>query len=212
MTQLLNLTLGALLALMSATFLDWKKRRREKKEAAGHLGVIVLMQLNRLIAQCAAVAGDDGTAYGRPAGRMESGEEYYMPQTENPVLELDQLKVEWRSISPNTMYAIHRIPAQLAEIESLLSFEADQEGPPYDIWISLRQEKYAGLGIAVAALSEQLRSETNLPEVTDRQWKPEEFLEERYTALLKRREEQEERQSALIAELSPPPPITTSNS
>lgn len=208
MTQLLNLILGAVLALLSATFLDWRKRQREKEEAAGHLGVLVLTQLDRFISQCAAVAGDDGTAHGHPAGRMENGEEYYSAQNKEPVLELDQLKVEWRSISPNTMYAIHRIPIQLTEIESFLSFEADQEGPPYDGWISLRQEKYAGLGVAVAGLSEQLRAETKLPEVTDRQWKPEEFLEERYASLLKRRKEREEAQSAWIAGLSPPSPNT----
>ncbi|WP_243737964.1 hypothetical protein [Xanthomonas oryzae] len=90
-------------ALLSATFLDWRKRQREKEEAAGHLGVLVLTQLDRFISQCAAVAGDDGTAHGHPAGRMENGEEYYSAQNKEPVLELDQLKVEWRSISPNTM-------------------------------------------------------------------------------------------------------------
>lgn len=103
---------GVVMGWLLAQLADIWKRGRERKADAAYLGATVLIQLERFIHGCASIAGDDGMAYGRPAGRTDDGEEYYVAQTKIPELTWDGVKVEWKSIDPILMYTILSIPLE----------------------------------------------------------------------------------------------------
>ncbi|WP_052759239.1 hypothetical protein [Xanthomonas phaseoli] len=193
MSEVIAAIVGALIVWLSTSFNEKAKRAEEKRANAAHLGVVVLTLIEKFISGCAAVAGDNGTVHGSPAGRFDNGEEYYVPQTEIPTIDFTDIKVEWRSISPALMYSIHRIPLERAEALSVIEHVADNDFPPYDEYIVARQEKFAELGMAVIQIAEQLRTEAGLPPKPERPWSSEQYLLERLTELRQAQVEREAR-------------------
>lgn len=177
---------GVLVGWILSQLTDWRKRNREKKADAAYLAASVLIALDRLISGCAEVAGDEGTSYGRPAGRTEDGEEYYIPQKPIPKLSWDGLKVEWKSIEPNLMYSILSIPLELAEAEDYLEGVAEHDDPPHDGYISARQIRFAELGVMVTEIARKLRFEAGIPARPTKEWNAESYLRRRLQVLQER--------------------------
>ncbi|MEN5060682.1 hypothetical protein [Luteimonas sp. TWI1416] len=201
MADLVSTVVGGALVLTATFVMEKTKRFWAKKENSGHLGVVVLIQLERLIADCAAVVGDDGTSSGQMF-RDGNGEEYYMPQVKLPTFELGGLGVEWRSISPSLMYEIHAIPLALDEAKAYLDFYSDHDFPPYADYMFERQLKFASLGIQILGTTERLRSETKIPARPARDWTPESYLLERHKSLTEQQEASQAAQAQSWKELS----------
>jgi len=187
---------GVIVGWLLAQLADMWKRRRERKAEAAFLGATALIQIERLIQGCAAVAGDDGTAFGRPAGRTDDGQEYYVPQTHTPELSWDGLKVEWKSVKPDLMYAILSLPLELAEAKDYLQVVSDYDDPPYDSYIAARQLRFAELGVMAADLAASLRLATGLRARAVREWNPETFLRNRLEEFRDREEQRALRQQS----------------
>ena len=179
MSEVIAAVLGALVVWGTTYFMERRKLNWARQENAAHLGVVILVLLERFIADCAKVAGDDGTSQGRPAGQHADGEEYYTPQTSIPALNLDDLEVEWRAISPGLMYAIHSIALEVTEAEEHLEDVSDNDFPPYDWYMNARQHQFAKIGVSVADIARQLRNETGIPERPEKEWNAEAFLRDR---------------------------------
>lgn len=186
MSEVIAAVMGALVVWVTTYFMERVKINWARGENAAHLGVVVLVLLERFIADCAKVAGDDGTAYGQPAGRYENGEEYYVPQTEVPKLALDGLKVEWRAISPSLMYAIHSISLDITEAEEYLGHVANNDAPPYGEYMGSRQHEFAKLGVKVSGIAQSLRTETGIPSRPPKEWDAESYLRERLSVFVER--------------------------
>lgn len=191
MSEVLAAVLGALIVWATTFFMEARKKLWAKRENSAHLGVVVLVLLEGFIAECAKVAGDDGTVMGQPAGRHDSGEEYYLAQTEIPKLDLGDLKVEWRSISPNLMYSIHSIPLYVTEALEYLSDVSDNDFPPFDAYIFSRQKRFAELGVQVAQVAANLRAETGVPPRSFEKWSSEQFLRDQLATLTEIEEKQQ---------------------
>lgn len=180
---------GIIVGWLLAQLAEFWKRRRESKADAAYLGATVLIELERLIQRCASVAGDDGTAYGRPAGRTEDGQEYYLEQTQDPELTWEGLKVEWKSIDPSLMYSILSLPLEIDEAKRSLGLIDEYEGFPHDSYIAARQLRFAKIGSMVVELARQLRLATGVPRRSTEHWNAEEYLEERLRTLQQRQRE-----------------------
>ncbi|UKE78245.1 hypothetical protein [Xanthomonas graminis] len=179
---------GVIVGWLLAQLGDIWKRRRERKADSAYLGATVLIQLERLIHGCASVAGDNGMAYGRPAGRTEDGEEYYLEQTQAPELTWEGLNVEWKSIDPNLMYTILSIPLELDEAKDYIQGVSEYDDPSYGTYIDERQLRFAELGVMVADLAEKLRLATGVPRRPAKEWNPDSYLRERLKELSQRQE------------------------
>ncbi|NHF68026.1 hypothetical protein [Xanthomonas hortorum] len=174
---------GVIAGWLLAQLADIWKRRRERQADAAYLGATVLIQLERLMHGCASVVGDDGTAYGRPAGRTDEGEEFYVAQTKIPELTWDGIKVEWKSIDSILMYTILSIPLELDEAKDYLQGVSEYDDPPYDRYIAERQLRFAELGVMVADLAKQLRLTSGVPSRPAKEWNPESYMRERLREL-----------------------------
>jgi len=181
--------LSGLFAGWLLTFLnDWLKRKRDREADAAFLAASVLIALDRFISGCADVALDDGTAYGRPAGRSDDGrEEYYEAQTSIPELSWSELKVDWKSIDPSLMYSVLSIPLELEEAKGYVHGVWDRDTPPYDEHIFERQLRFAELGVRVADIAGRLREATGIPTRPPKEWNPERALRERCKELRERK-------------------------
>lgn len=69
----------------------WIGRRNSGRYAA----VRIVCILDQFAEKCVDVAGDDGTAEGRPAGRTASGEEYYEAQVDPPEPPVFPDDIDW---------------------------------------------------------------------------------------------------------------------
>lgn len=187
---------GVIVGWLLAQLADIWRRRRERKAEAAYLGATVLIQIERLIHGCASVAGDDGTTHGRPAGRTEDGQEYFVSQTEAPELSWDAVEVEWKSVKPSLMYAVLSLPLELAEAKDYLQGVREYDDPPYDGYIAARQRRFTELGVMAADLAATLRLETGIPSRPSREWNPESFLREQLKKLRDREEELARRQQS----------------
>lgn len=186
MSEVIAAVMGALVVWGTTYFMERIKMNWARDENASHLGVVVLVLLERFIADCAKVAGDEGTVYGQRAGRYENGEEYYIPQAETPKIAFDGLRVEWRAISPSLMYAIHSISLDLTETVEYLGHVAENACPPYDDYMASRQHEFAKLGVRVAEIAQKLRTETGIPSRPPKEWDAESYLQERLSAFVER--------------------------
>lgn len=156
-------TFGTLLATSAGVWIGaWLVTRREsrardeKRNAdALFLAVTVSGMLERFVSDCADIADDDGTWFGQ---RNRDGE--LVVQVPDPSITYADLDVEWKSLPGEMLDRVHSIPRKLHTInESLKWIEQYQDEDDY---FSARQIKFAGLGLAAASVSEDLRKSVNL--------------------------------------------------
>lgn len=180
MSEVFAAVLGALVVWITTYYTEYRRTMLARRNNSAHLGVVVLVHLDRFISDCYSVAKDNGTVLGQAAGRHDNGEEYYFPQTDVPQLHLEDLKVEWRSISPSLMYSIHSIPLQIRDTLEYLEHVAeigDFEGSDY---MDSRQERFAEIGVGAADIAAALRKETGIPAKPFRKWGAENQLRARH--------------------------------
>ncbi|MCU1047524.1 hypothetical protein JAK48_13330 [Stenotrophomonas maltophilia] len=203
MSEIFAAVLGALVVWITTYFSEQRKSSAVRKKDASHLGVLVLVRLERFISECYAASRDNGTALGQAAGRHASGEDYFYPQTEVPHFQIDDLGVEWRSISSTLMYSVHSIQLLLRDAETYLAHVqemGDFEGTDY---MAARQERYTEIGVKAADIAGALRMETKIPAKPYGKWSAESQLREQHAVYEAQNEAQREAHADFLAQSNP---------
>ena len=198
------------LGVLVGSAIPWIKeewhRRRSLQENGQLLAVRITSVLDEYAQKCVAVVSDDGTSEGRPAGRTEQGEEYYIPQVTSPEPPIFADDLDWRSIPFSLMYRILALPNTARETDRYISHSDEISFPPdYDELFSARQEGYAHLGLEALNLVSDLRKEFDFPDMPakfwDWGWDAKTFFEEKLTEHEKRRQHNEAANAAMVAEM-----------
>jgi len=167
----------------------WTGRRNAGRYAA----VRIVCVLDRYVEQCVAVVGDDGTMEGRPAGRTDSGEEYYDPQVDSPEPPVFPDDIDWTSINPDLMYRVLALPNLALGTERFVVAASEHSFPPdYAEVFHARWEGYADLGLEALSITTALRRKFNLPEpsiaIGDPEWDSATFFREKKEQVFRLRE------------------------
>jgi len=155
---------GILGGLLSNTFVavkEWRNTRKLETKDSEYLAILVVSHLDRFSNGCLNVAYDDGTSEGRPAG---NNGEYHQTTVKPPeFLPLD-IKVEWKVLPKDLMYAILEIPNKRDRIENRLAGICEFDDPPdYTEFFWSRQRDYAELGLHVSEIARRLRKHADMP-------------------------------------------------
>lgn len=179
---LVGVALGALLTVAK----EWWFQSRKTKKDAEYLAIQVSCELERYLARCAEVAGDDGLRDGQTD---ENG--YHSIQVEAPIFDPKSFGVEWRSLPGNLMYEVLDFPYQgeVARRHVAAAFEYDASPPDYSEGFEERQLQYAVLGIAASQLATKLRKHARLPVRSIGEWDPVRYMEDQKTVIEARRTE-----------------------
>lgn len=186
---LLGVILGSILTSSKDLVAYLVHRRGNGRYAA----VRLISVLDEYAQRCVSVVSDDGTSEGRPAGRTEHGEEYYVPQVTSPAPPAFPPDIDWRSISFKLMYRILSLPNNARETDLYIAGSAEHSYPPDNRELfSARQEGYAHLGLEAVNLIKDLRREFRLPDTPkkfwDWGWDTEKFFQDKLTEFQNRRQ------------------------
>ncbi|KHS45834.1 hypothetical protein [Novosphingobium subterraneum] len=181
----------------------WIGRRNSGRYAA----VRIVCILDQFAEKCVDVAGDDGTAEGRPAGRTASGEEYYEAQVDPPEPPVFPDDIDWTSISPDLMYRILALPNMALGTERFILAVSEHSFPPgYDELFQARWEGYADLGLEALSIVDALRRKFNLPQssiaIGNPDWDSTKFLRQKKGEVLHLRAAERASNRALLEELA----------
>ncbi|MEL7128581.1 MAG: hypothetical protein AAGK23_03455 [Pseudomonadota bacterium] len=191
---LVGVVVGSVITLSKDSWALWRERRRDGSYSAIRLICLLEDYANK----CIDVAGDDGTAYGRPAGRMESGEEVQEAQVATPEPPDYPTDIAWRSLDESLMHRILALPNRARSTDRYISACAEHAFPPdYSEVFEPRMEGYARLGLDTLDIVRELRrrygvaveSRTDL----GMDWDPKAHLEGLLEGFQKRDAEREER-------------------
>lgn len=183
---LLGIALGVLLTLAK----DWWLQSRKNKKEAEYLSIQIVCMLDRYVAGCAAVVGDNGLCHGQP-----DKEGYSHIQVANPKFTPDAERVEWKSLPANLMYEILAMPNRIEVANNRIdgAFEYSATPPDFAEGFEERQFQYAKLGIEANDLADKLRKHANLPLKHIEDWDPVVYMRERLHDILTHRKEREDR-------------------
>lgn len=151
---LIGVVVGSALTIAKDSVVAWKRRR----EDASYSAIRLILILDQYADLCVDVVLDDGTSYGRPAGRTDSGEEYYLPQVNLPPFPEYPDEIAWRSLPISMTNQILSLPNKAKNTDSYIIFLCKNYGFPPDeyIFFEARQKGYADLGIDALTLADQL--------------------------------------------------------
>jgi hypothetical protein len=151
----------------------WQQHRKDKKDAA-FLVIQVSTALEKFSAHCASVAADDGTSEGPPGDG-----EYHSIQVEDPKLDFDSLKVEWKSLPSNLMGEVLSLPYRLEIILHEISNAFEFADPPdYIEGFHKRRLRFSELGIEAHQLAQRLRNHVGLPPLKGPEWDHIQYMKE----------------------------------
>jgi hypothetical protein len=163
--------LGVILGSLLTGFKDWLTHYLKRKNNGRYAAVRLIAVLDEYAQGCVSVVSDDGTCEGRPAGRTEQGEEYYVPQATQPESPTFPDDIDWRSINFTLMYRILSLPNNARETDRYIAASAEHSFPPdYEEVFAARQEGYAHLGLESVNLVKDLRREFRLPDTPKKFW------------------------------------------
>ncbi|WP_175833917.1 hypothetical protein [Burkholderia cenocepacia] len=153
---------GVLLGNSFVAVKEWLTNRSKRRKDTAYLAIIVVSHLDRFANGCLHVALDDGTEYGRPAGRNE---EEYAPTTTPPEFQPLDIDVEWKVLPQDLMYAILRLPDEKEKVQNTLASiaEYDDDYPGHTEYFWTRRRAYADLGLQASGLATRLRRHGAMP-------------------------------------------------
>lgn len=186
---LVGVALGAMLTVAR----EWWFQSRKTRKDAEYLSVLVSCELERYVAGCADVVGDDGRSEGQ---RDING--YCTIQVDAPQFEPLALGVDWKSLPAGLMYEILDFPymAEVASRKVSAAFECAASPPDFDEGFEERQFQYATLGIAASQLVTKLRNYAGFPARSIGEWNPVQYMEEQKAAIELQRNERANRNLA----------------
>lgn len=174
---LIGVFVGGFLTIAKDTFSSF----RERKEDGSYAAIRLICILEEYADKCIGVVGDDGTAYGQPAGRTKDGEEYYEVQVSSPEPLSYPDDIVWRSLKAPLMHRILALPNMARSTDRQIIAASEHASPPdfYEVFAA-RQEGYAKIGIEALEIAHQLRSDFGVSVIGRAQmnddWNPEKYL------------------------------------
>lgn len=175
---LVGVVVGSFLTIAKDSVVSWRQRKREGSYSAIRLVCI----LHEYADYCVDVVQDDGTSHGQPAGRTESGEEYYAAQVRQPAPPEYPGDIAWRSLHESLMHQILGLPNKARTTDRYIDGQAEYAATPpdYSEFFEARQEGYATLGHDALSLAEQLSDEYRITAAHKAElgsdWDPKVFL------------------------------------
>ncbi|AJW45477.1 Transmembrane protein [Ralstonia mannitolilytica] len=153
---------GVLLGNSFVAIKEWLTSRSKRQKDTAYLTILVVSHLDRFANGCLHVALDDGTEYGRPAGRYE---EEHVATVKPPVFQPLDIDVEWKVLPQELMYPILRLPDQQEQIQNRLAgiAEFDDDYPDHTEFFWARRRDYADLGLQTSDLARRLRKHAGMP-------------------------------------------------
>jgi hypothetical protein len=206
----MSATIIGLIGVIVGSTLTWVKDLAahffKKRSNGRYAAVRIISVLDEYAGKCVAVVNDDGTFEGRPAGRTEQGDEYFLVQVTTPEPPTFPSDLDWRSIPFKLMYRILALPNSARDTDRFIAHSGDNSFPPdYDEFFSARQEGYAHLGMEALNLVSDLRQEFKLPEMPakfwDWGWDARRFLKEKLKECDLRRGRSNASSAALYSEM-----------
>lgn len=155
------------LARKDAKLAEQEIRKADQERA--YVASVVIEHLERYVSGCVAVAYDDGTDRGQPAG----GGDYYQTTTETPKFDPHTLEVNWHVFPPDLIYDIFAIRSRQEHIESYLDNPGfDDDAPDYSDYFWARRTRFAKQGQQVAKIALGLRKAGGIPneDLTQGNW------------------------------------------
>jgi hypothetical protein len=141
----------------------WKdvwNSKLERRRDGSFSAIRLICILEDYADKCISIVGDDGTAYGRPAGRTKDGEEYYEAQETSPEPPVFPDDIAWRSITEPLMHRALALPNVARSTDRHISAASENASPPfYDKFFETRQEGYARLGLEALNIADDLRQQ-----------------------------------------------------
>ena len=196
---------AALVGVVLGGSITWfKEERRESKRIkteSSYLAILVTAHLERFATGCLHAAYDDGTAYGRPAGRDG---EYHIETVQPPEFDPLAMDVDWKVLPADLMHGVLGLPYENEQLASKLDSIWDVSDPPgYTEYFWARQVGFATLGLKVSDLIEKLRIYGNLPATptAPSEWSRDASLRD----VIKRIEAEERAWRARVAAMPPMP-------
>lgn len=144
---------GVFLGSWLTTRRDDTREAQRKKQELYYLAALLGAHLDRYAAGCVAVAYDDGTSEGRPAGNDGL---YHQAVVSLPVFDPLVLEIDWKALPPDLMYAILALPSRAAEIDRTLDDPGLFDPPDFRSYFSTRQLGYTALGLEADGLARRL--------------------------------------------------------
>ena len=141
---------------------DAKQAAQEAKNVAQEIAFIasvVIEHLERYIDGCVAVAYDDGTDCGQPAG----GNGYHETTTQPPEFDPHKLDVRWQSLPPDLIYDIFAMRTRQEHIQGILGNPGFDDPPDFSEYFWTRRILFAKLGQQVTEIALRLRKAGGLP-------------------------------------------------
>lgn len=135
---------------------------RQRKVDSGYISILLTDQLFEFAEACTAVAFDNGTAEGRPAGEFKSGEQYYEPQTILPDLNLGTVSADWKALDRELMYATYELARDVRSAKRHVQIEHSEDTPPYDVSMRYRRYTYAAVGNRAFELGDAILKKADL--------------------------------------------------
>lgn len=135
-----------------------KESERKIKETS-FLAIFVVAHLDRFANACVAVAFDDGTEEGRPAGTGGCHAVTVKSPTFDPLV----LDANWKVLPADLMYGILGLPYRIEQLQHHINAEGYDDPPEHYEFFWARQSGYAALGLEVSALAKRLREHAELP-------------------------------------------------
>ncbi|MCX9145913.1 hypothetical protein [Erythrobacter sp. WG] len=197
---------GVLIGVIATIGKDAVSHWIGKRNSGRYAAVRIVCILDQYVEKCVEVVADDGTAEGRPAGRTESGEEYYCAQVDSPEPPTFPDDVEWTSISPELMYRILALPNLALGTERFVKAESEHSFPPdHSEFFQARWEGYADLGLEALEIIAALRRKFGLPKPSiamgNLDWDAARFLRQKKDEVQRLREAERTANSAFLAEM-----------
>lgn len=177
-----------------------------RRNAGRYAAVRIVCILDQYVEKCVEVVADDGTAEGRPAGRTESGEEYYSAQVDSPEPPAFPDDIDWTSINPDLMYRILALPNLALGTERFIRGASEHSfAPDFEEFFQSRWEGYADLGLEALEIIAALRRTFGLPRpsiaIGNPEWDAASFLRQKKDKVLSLRESERVANDAFLVEM-----------
>ncbi len=166
MSEFFAALVAAIIALAGQHFFN----SHDGKKAARYLAIRVVCVLDKFLADCTNVVGDNGEpdqdGYSHP--RVYSLNAPNFPDD-----------VDWRSIEHTLMYDILSFPPDVVAAKEAVSvnWDINYDPPDFSENFEYRAKHYARLGLRAHELAQRLRKEYDIPEKGYDEWNPVSYLE-----------------------------------
>jgi hypothetical protein len=173
-------SISGIAGVIAGTGATWAREhfvsKKKHKDNAFYLAIRITPILDEYLDSCLAVVGDDGTAYGQPAGKDGAYEE----QVPTPKKLTYPDDLDWKSIDQSLLRKIMSLPSEAYFAEMVISTERNEPNSPLDYGdvIAVRRYQYAHICLKCIALLHEMRTKFK---IDSRQypndWEPKTYCE-----------------------------------